>query len=400
MDNEKKISVVGVNFRTVGIKEFEALQIPRKDLFKLVQNVKEQNIAEGIVVLSTCNRLEFYISHSLNAEPRSIAFYFYTQLRNFDINEFKKLFYVKTGRDAINHLFRVIAGLDSLVIGEYQIQGQVKEAYSIACQAKTVDKALHKLFHSAFRCGKEVRTKTSLGKGKQSVSGLATEIVQESIDNDAWVTVVGVNENSKIIATELKKKDFSNFFFVNRTLHKAQLLAEEFGGNAYPLEDIAEVLPKTDILFTSTSATEVIISANLIRRAYNLTAKPKIIIDLAIPRDVETDGLPPEITCYNIETLKQYLEQQNSAKLDELPLCENIFEQETNAFLAWQESSKNDIFEPYREKFEMIRTQLLEEYANILNPEAKEKVDKITRQLLHRTQAIFVSILKKKEAES
>lgn len=399
MSGEINISVIGVSYRTATIEEFELLQIPRKDIFKLLQTFKERRGVEGIVLLSTCNRLEFYVSHSLNVEPQNKLFDIYSQYRNLDISSFQNLFYVKSGQDAIKHLLYVISGLDSLVIGEYQIQGQVKEAYSIACQARTVDKALHKLFHSAFRCGKEVRTATSLGKGRQSVSGLAARILQESITDNSWVTVVGVNENSKIIATELKKKGFSNFFFVNRTLHKAQALAEEYGGVAYSLESIAEILPKTDILFTSTSAPGTIIPSNFVKDSYSLARKPTIIIDLAVPRDVDTNGLPSEVLCYNIETLKQHLERENSLKLGDLPLCEKIIEQELNAFLVWKESAKDDIFEPYAEKFEHIRSQLLEEYSNILPAETMEKVDKITRQLLHRTKSLFVSILKNNEAE-
>lgn len=394
MDNEKNISVVGTSYRTSTLEEFESLQIPRKDIFKLLQTFKEQNDVEGIVLLSSCNRLEFYVSHSFGVEPQNTVFDIYSKYRELGIDGFKKLFYVKSGRDAIQHLFYVTSGLDSLVIGEYQIQGQVKEAYSIACQAKTVDKALHKLFHSAFRCGKEIRTLTSIGQGRQSVSGLAAKILQESIIDHSWVTIVGVNENSKIIATELKKRGFSNFFFVNRTLHKAQALAEEYGGVAYPLENIAEVLPKTDILFTSTSAPGTIIPSHLVKESYRLTRKPTIIIDIAIPRDVDTSELPSEILYYNIETLKQSLEKENSVKLKDLPLCEKIIEQEINAFLVWQESANDDIFEPYAEKFEHIRSQLLEEYSNILSAETMEKVDKITRQLIHRTKSIFVSILK------
>jgi glutamyl-tRNA reductase len=394
MDNEKNISVVGISYRTSTLEEFESLQIPRKDISKLLQTFREQNNIEGIVLLSTCNRLEFYVSHSFNSDPQNKVFDIYSKYKNLNINSFKNLFYVKSGRDAIKHLLYVISGLDSLILGEYQIQGQVKEAYSIACQAKTVDKALHKLFHSAFRCGKEVRTATSLGKGRQSVSGLAAKILQESISDNSWVTIVGVNENSKIIATELKKKGFSNFIFVNRTLHKAQALAEEYGGAAYSLESIAEVLPRTDILFTSTSAPVTIIPSHLVKESYSLTGKPNIIIDLAIPRDVDASGLPSEIIYYNIETLKQYLERENSVKLEDLPFCEKIIEQEVNAFLVWQESAKDDIFEPYAEKFEHIRSQLLEEYSTTLSPETMEKVDKITRQLIHRTKSIFVSILK------
>jgi glutamyl-tRNA reductase len=270
----------------------------------------------------------------------------------------------------------------------------VKEAYSIACQAKTVDKILHKLFHSAFRCGKTIRNSTSIGKGKLSVSGVATEIVLQNLMPETSLLVVGVNENTTILANELKKENFSNFIFANRTLHKAQALADEYGGVAIPLAEIANILPKVSIVFSSTSAPNYIITSDVIRNSFERAGNPRLIVDLAIPRDIESDGIPSEIVYYDIEQIRDYLEKQNKSKLEDLPLCEKIIEQEVALFLSWQESSEDDILGPYAEKFEKIRLELLDEYKNIFAPNEFDKIDKLTRQLIHRSKSIFISVLK------
>lgn len=393
MGSQNTISLVGLNFRTANLAQMEMFQIPRKSLSKALLDIKSNVGVDGVVILSTCNRTEFYLSTSGLETPEKIIFAFYAKYLPQEID--KRIFYIKTDAEAVRHLFRVVSGLDSLILGEYQIQGQSKEAYSIACQAKTVDRALHKLFHSAFRCGKQIRSETSIGEGRQSVSGFASEIAIKTFETSATVMIIGANESAKIFATELKKAGFQRFIFLNRTVHKAQELAVDFGGNAFPLTQIAENLVKADIIFSSTSAPIPIIPSKIISDSFYLSGNPKLILDLAIPRDIEADGIPDTIQYFNIEKLKELLEKEQNRKLHDLPICDKIIETEVQLFSSWSNSVEHKIFEPYQEKFEKIRLEIIEEYRNQFSEETIEKIDKITRQLLHRTQAVFVSILKK-----
>ncbi|MFN3306125.1 MAG: glutamyl-tRNA reductase [Candidatus Kapaibacteriota bacterium] len=394
MAENQKISVVGLNIKTATIEELEHLQIPRKEFNNLLTLFASQIGVEGVVFLSTCNRSEIYFSHCEDIKPFELVKNFYKEFFHKDIDKRKNLFYQYHNREAVRHLFRVVSGLDSMVIGEYQIVGQVKEAYSIACQVKTVDKVLHKLFHAAFRCSKVVRNSTSIGKGKFSVSGVATDIVLKSIEPDTNIAIVGVNENTMILSQELKKVGFSNFFFINRTLHKAQHLAEKFGGSAFSLAMLDDILCKADIVFTSTSAPSYIIPAKSINESFEATGKPKIILDLAIPRDVDVTGLNTNIQYFDIEKLKQYLKGQQKAKLEEIQICEKIIDNEVAVFLSWHESANDELFEPFAEKFERIRKELLDEYSHLLHLDDMALMDKVTRQLLHRVKSVFVSILK------
>lgn len=158
--------------------------------------------------------------------------------------------------------------------------------------------------------------------------------------------LIGVNENTKIIASELKKSDFTKFVFVNRTLHKAQQLVEEFGGIAIPLSQIFDFLTVSEVIFSSTSAPSRIVSSNLIIDAYHLSSNPKVIIDSAIPRDIEVDGIPDKIEYYNIQTLRGLIEREQERKLADLPICEKIFEKEVLLFTNWAEGSESQVFEP------------------------------------------------------
>lgn len=393
MKNGTEISIVGLSYKTASIAELEKFQFPRKQAGKFLQIFASEISIEGVVFLSTCNRNEIYFTHTSSVDPKQYVLSFLNEILGKSTKGKEKLFYQYSGRKAISHLFRVISGLDSLVLGEYQIQGQVKEAYSVACQAKTVDKILHKLFHSAFRCGKTIRNTTSIGKGKFSVSGVATEIILQKLTNEMNLLVVGVNENSLILTNELKKIEFSNFIFANRTLHKAQVLAEEFGGKAISLDEIEKYLPEIDIIFSSTSAPNCIITSESINNSFKKSKRLKLIIDLAIPRDIEAENLPDEVTYYDIQRIHDYLEEQNNAKIQDLPLCEKIIEQEVELFLSWQENSNDEVLGPFAEKFEKVRLELLDEYKNIFNPKDFEKIDKLSKQLLHRTKSIFVSAL-------
>ncbi len=400
MNEFANLTVIGTSYKFSQIELLEKLQLNRKELNDALNLFTKICSINGIVIVSTCNRVEFYISHSNEIDFKESFKKFYNEFRNLDTTLFEDKIYVKTNSECVSHLFRVISGLDSLVLGEYQIQGQVKEAYSIACQAKTADKMIHKLFHSAFRCGKRIRSTTSIGKGRQSIAGISSEIIVEQLEPSSCVTIVGINENSKIIAQDLIKQGCKNIFVVNRTLHKAMAFAEEFGATAFPLDRLEEVLPKSDIIFTSTSAPNPIISANLIAESFRLTRKPRLIIDIAIPRDVETAGLPKEINYLDIENIKQFLDNRLKNRAEDLPLCENIIDEETKLFLAWQESQNDDIFAPVAEKLEAVRLQLLEEYQTTVPPTFFEKIDKITRQFLHRMKPVFISLLQSNRENS
>jgi glutamyl-tRNA reductase len=389
MENNFKLALVGINHKSSKIDEREMLQLSRADVLDFLQIIYACEEIDSVIILNTCNRLEFYLSILPGYNPLKIIEKAYSH-KNIDLSKFTHLFYSKDNGDITRHLFSVISGLDSLVLGEYQIQGQVKEAYSIACEVRTVNKVMHKLFHAAFRTGKKVRTNTSIAEGRNSVSGVAAQIVIDKIPKDATIAIIGVNENTKIMAEKLRYNSFKNFIFINRTKYKADILAEEFGGLASDLESLETSLLKSSAVFTSTGAKDFIITQDLLQRLVQNNSPLKLLIDMAVPRDIDTKNLPESISSYDIGDLQQYLEEQNKIRMSAVPDAEKIIEDNVSIFQAWSDNQNNTLLEPYSEKFELVRQQLMEEYKQQFSPQTYDKVDKLSKSLIHRLQSTFI----------
>jgi len=391
------LTVVGISHRTSTISEREKYQINRKeipDALKYFQNRKE---VESVIIVATCNRLEFYLVISNGSDPFSIVNDFYSDKKNIHLDI--KLFYKYSKTDVPKHLFRVVTGLDSMVLGEYQIQGQVKECYSIACSQKSADKILHKLFHGAFRTGKNVRSETRIGSGKQSLSGIAFQVMEKNLKKDDLITIVGVNDNTKIIAEKLSNSGYDNLNFVNRTGYKAEELADKYLGSSTRFDDLLKVIPKTKCLFACTGADEFIVTAEEIADSYSKKKLPSLIIDMAIPRDVEFDSTIEGINYIDLETLRNYLVEQQAEILSDLPKAEKIISDAAKIFEVWTESQNKGNLSYVAEKAEMIRLQLLDESRQRLTESEFKLLDKFSRSLIHRVNSTFNQAVVMKELQ-
>jgi glutamyl-tRNA reductase len=388
MDSETlQLFAVGINYKTSTISDREKFQINRKEISGALNYFQSKDEVEGIVIVSTCNRLEFYLVLKQNVNPFTVVNSFYFEKRRVGIKEKQNLFYSYSGAEVAKHLFKVITGLDSMLLGEYQVQGQIKEAYSIACSQKSADKILHKLFHAAFRVGKNVRSKTKIGSGKQSLSGVAFQIIKEKLKREDVVTIVGVNQNTKIIAELLFNAGFSHLIFVNRTLYKAEELAEKYNGLAFSLDRIQEPLISSKCVFTCTGSADYILTSGVINIAYNKSHCPCLLIDMAIPRDINTDRINKDIEIIDLEVLKKYLEVQKTDIEADMPLAQKIISDEANIFEVWNESRKDDYLGVFAEKIESIRLQFLDETKLQVSEEELHLLDKFSRSLLHRMKS-------------
>jgi glutamyl-tRNA reductase len=386
-DENFQLFAVGINHKTSSISDREVFQIGKKEISGALKYFKSRKEVEGVVIISTCNRLEFYLVLNQNTDPFSIVKDFYFDKKQIDAVSKIESFYLYNQSKVASHLFRIISGLESVVLGEYQIQAQIKDSYSIACSEKTADKILHKLFHAAFRTGKSVRTHTKIGSGKQSLSGVAYQLINEAIKKDDAITIIGVNENTKIIAEKLNHSGFTNLNFINRTLYKAEELAEKYNGTAFTLNKIEDPLAKSKCLFSCTGSPEFIITSDLINKIYNKTNCLELIIDMAIPRDVEAKGISEDIKIFNLEGLKIYLEKQRTKTDLELSSAEKIIEDEANIFEVWTQAQRDDVFSPFAEKIELMRQQLLDETNTQFSDDEYQLLDKFSRSLIHRLKA-------------
>jgi glutamyl-tRNA reductase len=396
-DENFQLFVVGINHKTSSISEREVFQIGKKEISGALKYFKSRKEVEGVVIISTCNRLEFYLVLNQNTNPFSIVKDFYLDKKQIDALSKKESFYLYKQSEVARHLFRIVSGLESVVLGEYQIQGQIKDSYSVACSEKTADKILHKLFHAAFRTGKSVRTHTKIGLGKQSLSGVAYQLINEALKKEDAITIIGVNENTKIISEKLNHSGFTNLNFINRTLYKAEELAEKYNGAAFTLDKIEKPLAESKCLFSCTGSPECIITSDLINKIYHKTNCLELIIDMAIPRDVEAKGISEDIKVFNLEGLKIYLEKQRTKTDLELSSAEKIIEDEAKIFEVWTQAQKDDVFSPLAEKIELMRQQLLDEVNTQLSEEEYQLLDKFSRSLIHRLKATVNQALRTNE---
>jgi glutamyl-tRNA reductase len=389
-----KLVVIGMNHKSSTVTEREKYQITGKDLKHALNYINSLNGIEGIVIVSTCNRFEFYLEIKQDIDPFSVINEFYCKYKKFKPLTNQNLFYIYNGVETVKHLFKVATGLDSMLIGEYQVLGQIKDAYSVACSEKTATKVLHKLFHNAFRVSKLIRANTRVGSNNQSLSGIALKIIKEKLKKEDVITIVGVNQNTKIIAENLYRAGFSHLLFVNRTLYKAEELAEKYMGVAFSLDYIEEPLISSKCIFSCTGAPGYIINSKLINGIHLKNQCPKIIIDMAVPRDINTEGLTKDIEVINIEDLKKYLEAEKKEISLDIPEAERIIENETQIFKAWDEYHMDENFSFFQEKIESIRLQLLDEVRLKVSDDEIVLLDKFSHSLTHRMKSLITQVLK------
>jgi len=342
----KRLVMCGVSHKTSTLEQREPLQINQDEVahanavFFGLPRVLES------LILATCNRIEFYFVTDPDHEPFETVAEFYRQLRGRDIAAEGGLFMVRKGGHAAEHLFQVAAGVDSMVLGENQIQGQIKDAYSSACAVKTAGKVMHRLFHQAFRVGKEVRSDTELGKGACSVSSAAVEMLRAELDEEARPSVlfVGVNQMIALAASRLNHLHHDRLMFANRTIEKAGELAAKYNGSSHNLEEIPQLLKHADVLVTCTSAPEPIISRDVIDASIDGQRERRLIVlDLAIPRDVDYPReARPEVAIRDLEDIKTFANAHQTRREAAKPQAERIIEAKLTEFRYWWQHVKEE----------------------------------------------------------
>ena len=381
------LSVVGINYRSSTLEQREPLQISREEIARANAILNALPTVKESLVLSTCNRVELYFVADSDREPFSVAQLFFREFKDQDITDLRDSFYIRKNRHAARHLFRVTAGIDSMVIGENQIVGQVKEAYSSACTLKSAGKVLHRLLHQAFRVGKEVRTDTEMGKGACSVSSAAVDLLKARLgDTESPVVLfVGVNQMIALAASNLTASDGGRFIFANRTVSKAAALAERYQAEAFGLDELARLLSRADIVISCTGAPQAVISHQMIDdAAVSRPDRKMFILDLAVPRDVEYDnGTNPLVEVHDLEAIKQFVKEQQARRERAIPQVEEIIERKLAEFVYWFEHVRYEpLYNGLEKSFESIRRHEISELLEKLPPGLQVEVDRATRQLV------------------
>ncbi len=389
------IIVVGLNHRTAPIEIREKLAFFDKELEKPLTQLHQ---AEGILenfIISTCNRVEVYSVVSSTEEGIRTVKEFLATYQQVEMSILEKYLYVYEGDQAVAHIFRVASSLDSMVLGEPQILGQMKAAYKIACESNTTRFFLHALMHKAFKVAKAVRTETGISRNAVSVSFAAVELAKKIFGSlhDKQVLIIGAGEMGELAVRHLISEGVQRVLVTNRTYERAVELAKAFQGTAIPFDQISEALITIDIVISSTGSPHYLLKYEDIKALLSLRKnRPMFLIDIAVPRNLDPDiNQLDNVYLYDIDDLQAVVEANIRERAKEAQRAEEIIQQEVLQFSKWLKAQ--DVvptIKALRKKIETIsRTELERRLPGLknLSPKDLEKiqimVNLITNKILH-----------------
>lgn len=331
---------VGINHKTAPVEIREKLSFAAEKVVFADRRLKEEcSLREGLI-LSTCNRVEVYaIADTLNKDAAGCVKGFFSRFHSINISDFESRLYVHRDEEAVRHLFKVASGLDSMVIGEVEILGQIKRAYQDARQAQSTGKILNRLLEKAFNTAKKVRTDTFITRGSVSVSSVAVRLAQKILGDlgDKQVLIIGAGTIGEQLVLYLKKSGIKAILVANRTLEKAKALADKFKAEALGFDAFGSRLKDVDIVITSTGAPHhIILKDDVLAVMPKRKQKPLFIIDLAVPRDVEAEvNKADNVYLYDIDDLQKIVDNNIALRKNELESCENLIHLASKRFMEW-----------------------------------------------------------------
>lgn len=373
---------------SIDIRERLAFDRPAKQNFTTC--LQESDLIDEVLVLSTCNRVEIYFTSYQSCFDE--IFVLLEKQFNLANEEIQKLAYQLVNQQVVAHLFRVSSGLDSMVLGEPQILGQVTEAYQTAVELGAVATRLSKLFLSAIHTGKRVRTETAIGEKSLSVSSLAVSLALKEISSlrNTKVAMLGAGEMAELAIEGFRKRGVQDLSVISRTLASACKLAERWQGEAGTMEILEEVLQDADILVSSSSAPHTLVHPDLINRVMERRPnRPLVILDIAVPRDVDpTVGEIPGVRLYDIDDLTEGVADSLVAREREVPRAEKILNEEYDLFMTYLATLKVvPVIKQIREHAEEIRECEMDKMIRRLPdlpPEVQEHIQLMTRSLVKK----------------
>jgi len=343
-----------------------------------------------LLILSTCNRTEIYAASNTLAFAELEAFL--SDARGVSVDELHPHLYRFRDLEAVRHLFNVAAGLDSLVIGEPQILGQITRSLELARGQETVGHTLNRLFQAAIHAGKRARTETAISRNPASVSSLAASLSERAVRNisDSRILILGAGEMAELAVEALRKRGANHITVVNRTLERAHALAQRWEAQSTTFENLASALTSADIVISSTGAPHIIVTSEIIQQVMQTRAhRPLVLIDIAVPRDIDPDAANiPQVKLFDIDNLNAQLEDSLTRRMDEVPLVKRILEEELFEFEEYLKSLEMlPIIADIRQQAEAIRLAELEKTLRRLpdlTDAERERIAALTQSLVKK----------------
>jgi glutamyl-tRNA reductase len=392
MVEKREIVVIGLNHKTAPVEVRECLAFSSEDNTKVLQAMRQEPCVDEIVLFSTCNRVEFLLATKDVSKAVETVKNFLADFKKTPRSTFEQALYLHSGDEAVRHMFRVASSLDSMVVGEAQILGQIKESYREACNHRTCGVVLNRLMHRSFWVAKRVRTETGIGDHAVSISYAAVELGRKifgELEGKA-VLLIGAGEMAELAVEHLVTNRAGPIFVANRTFERGLEIAERFKGTAIRFEEIPEYLKEVDIVISSTGAPNYILRHSdfkgVMRARKN---RPLFLIDIAVPRDVDPEiNRITNVYVYDIDDLQSAIQENIDERQREARKGERIADAAVIQFRRWFQSL--DVVPTIislREKVEAIRqAELKKTFASLVSASEEDRaaINRMTEALVKK----------------
>lgn len=386
-----QLTLVGLSHKSAPVSIREKLAFSDAALTSVLAEIVDGERVFEAVVVSTCNRTEVYAVTSADVNgPRTVTD-FLAKYQGLDGDDLAQYLYISQGEDVIRHLFRVVSSLESMVLGEAQIQGQIKTAYDAAFEAHATGRIFNKLFRQALTVGARVRSETEIGENAVSISYAAIELAKRVFDSleGRTIFILGAGKMSELTARHLQANGVSRTLVANRTFERAVELANKFNGEAVPFEDRYDYMRQADIVVSATAAKEFVITKDALAPASSKRRDPLFLIDIAVPRDIDPACADlKQVFVYDVDALQGVVTANLEEREREARRAEVIIEEEMGEFEAWLESMEVvPTIAAIRAKAERIRSEEMQKaYKRLGNLSEKDlvTVEKLTEAIVSK----------------
>jgi len=378
------ILALGLNHHTAPVDIRERAAIGEGQLGNALKALRDVRPVKEAAIVSTCNRTEIYCGMDNQDTSAVVAWmHHYFELRD---NGFEPYLFHHADREAVRHLMRVCSGLDSMILGEPQILGQIKRAYRDADEHGALGNELSTLFQTAFSVAKKVRTDTAIGNSPVSVAFAAVSLSRQIFADlsQQKALLIGAGETIQLAARHLRSAGIGSILIANRTLEKADALAQEVGGRAIGIKDIPDALPDADIIVSSTGSTLPILGKGTVQKALKKRRfRSQLIVDIAVPRDVEAEVNDIDgVFLYTVDDLHAVIEENRQSRQEAASEAEEIVTAQVDLFMSKiQALGANDVIRAYRSKVESIKVSALDKSLKQL--QAGQNPEAVLQQLAH-----------------
>lgn len=393
------IGIVGISYKSAPVEIREQFTFLKEDIYGFSELLKKDENFRSFVILSTCNRTEiyFYTQTTKDHEGFSNILEALSEYKGYS-NHLKNYFYFKSGHKAVEHLFKVVSGIDSLIIGEDQIIGQVKSAFAQAQKSGITDSIINRLFTKAFEAGKRVRSETEINKGSGSVSSAAVDLCNKYYPDlsKASILVIGAGQTGQLVLTSLSKKNIGELFIANRTLSKAQELAKRYSGRALSLDKIAENLAESDIIIVATDAKKFLVSIEMLNNE-TLKNKKQLFIDLSVPRNIDEQiAALNNKKLFAVDDLSEIVNETTRRRKNEIAKAETIIRKVSEEYMEWLViRGLSPVFSKIKDNMRQIHENELKGFAKANNIENQELLENYGKHISDKYSRIFIKNLRK-----